>query len=812
MWRNYLTVGLQALARNKIYAFITIAGLAIGMAACLAILLYVRHETTFDRDTPGAAHAFQFQLQVKGTQTGEAFWSQNAPYVAAQYLRADFPQIDEIVYVGENSPLVLKGREPYTPENSVQVSGNFFEIVRFPFVHGNRETALDAVGSVVLTESEAQKRFGRTDVVGETMTLLEDGRPEYHRITGIVRDPPENSHLALGMITRIEPQSYFADYPAFLESWGEFNGHIYVSLKPGADAESINRQMRAWEWRHLPEEMRGQGEFKLVNIRDIHLGTAKWGFKPGGDAQTVAVFAAVALLILVMACVNFINLATARASQRAREVALRKVLGANRRQLIAQFLVEFMLMAGIAMLLALALFELAVPPLGAFLGAELRVAYFGQDGVVLPLLLTVAAVGLIGGLYPAFFLSRFQPASVLKANKSTSDTPGSARLRGLLVIAQFAISIGLTICTAVIYQQTVYARSADPGYARDGILQVENIGRDAVRSSMEAMVREVGQIPGVTAVGRTEIGVNTDQSSTAAIKRTAEADPVRVGTYAVDGGYFNAMGIELLAGGLFRENQPVGDTAPGGERAAAPRDRNVVLNALAARSLGFRDPGQAVGQRLLSEDALLTIIGVVKDSRFRSVRESIEPIMFHLDPGNARWMIVRYKADDPSALRDRVEAIWKRFAPDVPFEGRFSEEIVGKLYDVEAARGKIFAAFAMLAVVIACLGLFGLAAFTAERRTREIGIRKVLGARTHDIVRLLAWQFSKPVILANLLAWPVTWWVMRDWLNNFDARVGLGPAPFVFAGLAALVIALGTVAGHAINVARTNPVHALRYE
>jgi putative ABC transport system permease protein len=714
--------------------------------------------------------------------------------------------------VGENAPLVRKGGETYTPERSIQVSGNFFKIVRFPFVHGNRETALDAVGSVVLTASEAMKRFGRTDVVGETMTILEDSRPEDHRITGVVSDPPDNSHLALGMITRIDPESYFADYQAFLESWGEFNGHIYLSLKPGADAESINRQMRAWEQRRLPKEMRGQGEFELVNIRDIHLGNAKWGFKPNGDAQTIAVFAVVALLILAMACINFINLATARASQRAREVALRKVLGAHRRQLIAQFLTEFMLMAVIAMLLALALLELVVPPLAAFLGADLKIQYLGRDGILLPLLLIVLAVGLVGGLYPAFFLSRFQPASVLKANKSTSDTPGSVRFRGLLVIGQFAISIGLIVCTAVVYQQTVYARSANPGYERDGILQVQNIGRDTVKPSMEAMMREIGQIPGVTAVGRTEIGVNTDQTSSSTVKLTAQADPVPVGSYDVDTGYFKAMGIELLAGSLFRENQPVGETTPSVGETRAPRVRDVVLNALAARSLGFRDPGQAVGKRLLSDDELLTIIGVVKDSRFRSVREPIEPIMFHLAPGSARWMIVRYKDADPAAVRDRAEAIWKRFAPDEPFEARFSEEIVGKLYEAEAARGKIFAAFAVLAVVIACLGLFGLAAFTAERRTKEIGIRKVLGARTRDIVRLLAWQFSKPVILANLIAWPAAWWVMRDWLNNFDARVDLGPTPFVLAGLIAFVIALGTIAGHAIKVARTNPIHALRYE
>lgn len=812
MWRNFLTMGLRALANNKTYAFITVAGLAIGIAACLTILTYVRHETTFDRDTPGAELAFQLQLHVKGTQTGDAFWSQNAPYVALQYLKGDFPQIDQAIYVGENAPLVLKDGESYTPRRSVQVSGNFFDIVRFPFVQGNRETALDTAGSVVLTESEARTRFGRTDVVGQTMTVLDRGRTVDHRITGVVQDPPERSHLALGMITRIDPSATFADYPAFLESWGEFNGHIYVSLKPGADVAALNRQMRQWEQRRLPKEMLGQGEFELVNIRDIHLGVAKWGFKPGGDAQTIAVFAIVALLILVMACVNFVNLATARASQRAREVALRKVLGAKRRQLIAQFLAEFTLMAGVAMLLAVALFELIVPSLGAFVGADLKIDYLGRDGILLPLLVLVFAVGLLGGLYPAFFLSRFQPASVLKANKSASDTPGSARLRSLLVIGQFAISIGLIVCTFVIYQQTAYARTADPGYARDGILQIENVGRDAVRPSMDAMVREIGQIPGVTAAGRTEIGVNTEQTSSANVKLTDEADPVRVGTYAVDAGYFNAMGIALLAGESFRDTRPASDTATEKSGAGASNVRKVVLNALAARSLGFRNPGDAVGKHLLSDDASLTIVGIVQDSRFRSVRDSIEPMMFHLDPGAARWLVVRYKGADPAAVRGRVKAIWRRFAPDVPFEARFSEEIVGKLYEAEDARGRIFAAFALLAIAIACLGLFGLSAFTAERRTKEIGIRKVLGASTGDIVRLLAWQFSKPVILANLIALPIAWWLMRDWLNTFDARVDLGPAPFILAGLTALIVALGTVSSQAMRVARTNPVHALRYE
>lgn len=811
MWRSYLTVGLRALTKNKIYSLITIAGLAIGMAACLTILAYVRYETTYDRDTAGAEQAYQFQLYIKSIQTGDPYWSQNVPYVSLQYLKTDFPQIEDIIYVGENKPRVRKGGDIYTPERSIQVSGNLFRIVKLPFVHGNRETALDEVGSVVLTESQARAHFGRTDVVGETITFIRDGKPEDHRITGVLKDLPGNTHLTLGMITRFDPATYYADYPEFLESWGEFNGHIYLSLRPGADAASVNGQLRAWEQRRVPEQLRGAGEFEFINIRDIHLREAKWGFKPNGDQRTLDAFAIVAILILLMACVNFINLSTARASQRAREVALRKVLGANRQQLVSQFLTEFLLMTGAAMLIALAIFELVVPPLATFLGADLRIAYFGRDGVLLPLLGIALATGVIGGLYPAFFLSRFQPAAVLKANMSTGDPTGPERIRSLLVLAQFAISIALIVCTTVIYQQTDFARTFDPGYDRNGVLQVQNVGSSSVQSSLGAIMREIGQIPGVTAVGRTEIGVNTDQSSTAEIKRTANAEPISVGSYAVDSGFFEAMGIRLRAGEIFRSTPPdAPDTAEKGVN--APGGKRVVLNAFAARNLGFRDPAQAIGKTITSDDEVLTIVGVVEDSRFRSVRDPLEPIMFSLDPGSTRWMIVRYNGVEAAAVRDRVAAVWKRLVPDVPFEARFGDEIVGALYNAETARAKLFATFAVLAIVIACLGLFGLANFTAERRTKEIGIRKVLGARTRDIVRLLAWQFSKPVILANLVAWPIAWWAMRSWLNGFETRVDLQPTPFILAAAAALALALGTIASHAVRVARTSPVVAVRYE
>ena len=546
---------------------------------------------------------------------------------------------------------------------------------------------------------------------------------------------------------------------------------------------------------------------------------------PGNDRGSIATFAVVAILILTMACVNFTNLATARAGQRAREVALRKVLGATRRQLVAQFLCEAILIAAIAMLIALAAVELALPSVSSFLQADLTLRYFGADGVLLPVVALVLVVGVAAGAYPAFFLARFQPARVLKANKSSSDAQGSGHLRNVLVVGQFAVSIGLIICTAIVYGQTVYARTSDPGYQREGLIQIESVARRQTWPMMETLTTELARIDGVASVGRTGIGIATRNNTNNAIQLPGRDEPVTIGTYAVDTGFFETMGIRPVAGRAFDRNRPADDSTtpypedPAAERALVARGINVVANELAVKRLGFKNPQDAIGKQVLTSiDARYggvlptTIVGVVPDSRFRSIRDPLDPIFFRYENTGHGAMLVRYKSASPAQVNARIEAVWKRLFPDVPYDGTFSEDIVGKLYAADAARASIFAGFAILAVVIGCLGLFGLAAFTAERRTKEIGIRKVLGARTRDIVRLLVWQFSRPVLIANVIAWPVAWWLMRDWLNGFDTRISLTPTPFVAAGLLALGIAVVTVAGHAWRVARTSPIRALRYE
>jgi putative ABC transport system permease protein len=832
MWRNYLTVGIRALAKNRTYAFINILGLAIGMAACLMILLFVRYEMSFDTWLPQNERIYQFQSWYKSQETGEENKLQMTPWAAGEALKKDFPQIESKVYGWTTTPVFIKDGQAQALEDFLFVDGNFLETVPLPLVRGSQR-ALDQANTAVIAKTEAEKLFGTDDVLGRTLSVISRGKTRDLRIGGVMADLPKNSHLKIRTVARIDYPSFNAESPQVLTCWGCQNGWVWAKLKPGADAKAIQAQLQAWEKRNIPDEVAGEARFNagddqdwhLVNAKDIHLGEAQLGtMTPGNDRGSIATFAIIALLILGMAVVNFTNLATARASQRAREVALRKVLGATRRQLIVQFLGESLLIAALAMVIALALVELAMPAFAAFLEADMKVGYFGSGGILLPVVGLVLVVGVLGGLYPAFFLSRFQPASVLKANKSSAETPGSGILRNVLVIGQFAVSIGLIICTVVVYGQTVYARTVDPGYKRDHILQVDELSRYQLFDLGETIAEQTRRVPGVQAVGRTTIGVATDNNNNTGFMVPGNPKPVNIGIYSIDEGFKDAMGLDMRAGRWFDPNRPLDDVSlpyppqPEPQKALAARGGNIVINELAAQRLGFRDPRAAIGKTFRAsiidnEFGLvpLTVVGVVKDARFRSIREPIDPIAFLNTNVGHSHMIVRFRGQ-PAAVRAGVERVWQGITREVPFKAEFSEDVMLKLYKAEDARAKTFAGFAVLAVIVACLGLFGLAAFTAERRTKEIGIRKVLGARSRDIVRLLAWQFSKPVIIANLIAWPVAWWLMRDWLNTFDARIALGPTPFLVAGLLALAIAIGTIAGHALRVARSNPILALRYE
>ncbi len=835
MLQNYLVTGLRALNRNRVFALINILGLAIGMAACILLLLFVRYEMSYDRWLPEHDRAYEVQRFVHDPSVGAPYAAQETAWIAGRTLARDFPEIEAVAYLAQGEPVVLQDGVA-TTSHVLMADPTFLDIVRLPLLRGDRQSAMRDLHSVLLTEHEAARRFPGRDAMGQTLAMVRNGKTIDYRVTGILRDIPKNSQFAGDMLVPYDRSA--VGFPeSFYKIYGWNSGLNFVRMRAGVDLAALKPRLDAWKRRNVPsQDIEGvvvneadATDWFFTPLADVHLGKAVGGMTPVNDPRTIATFALVAVLILGMACINFTNLATARAGQRAREVALRKVMGASRRQLIVQFLGESLFVAALAMLVALAIAELALPGLSGFLKADLVLRYVGSGGVLAPVLALVLIVGVAAGLYPAFVLSRFDPAPVLKSNRSGSEGQGSGRLRSALVVAQFAVSIGLAICTAVVAAQTFYARTADAGYNRAGLLQVTGIGRKQIEAVADNLTAAVGRVPGVIAVGRTNLPIDAGNTSNTYVRIAGNPRPIGISTYNVDDGLFAALGVRPVAGRLLDRANPrddsqtsasPGDTASDAvQQALAARGVNAVINLAAAKLLGFADPADAIGKTIranIVDDKFglvpVTIIGVVPDVQMRSLRSPIEPIVYYYDRGYLTDLLVRVKAGEAGAVRDRIERVWKQYAAQVPFDARFADDIVARQYDADANRATIFAAFAGLAIIVACLGLYGLAAFTAERRTREIGIRKVLGARTGDIVRLLVWQFSRPVLLANLIAWPVAWWLMRGWLDGFAVRIDLGPLWFVGAGLVAALIAAATIIGHALKVARSSPAEALRYE
>ncbi|MEI9928141.1 MAG: ABC transporter permease [Sphingomonas sp.] len=818
MWRSYGKIAWQLMARNRAYSAITIGGLALGLAGCLLILGYVRYEQSYDSWLPDHGRVYQVQTTIHPPAM-PAVHSQASSFPLHDTLPGGFPQIEALTSVASGKTVTEHDGQPMFLD-ATTVDPEFFRVFGLPFAQGSAKTALPDPNTIVLTEREAIRQFGTADALGKLLSLGAGPGKRDYRVGGVLRDLPRNTSLKLGIVFLRDPNRIA------YRGWGNFDQQHYVKLRSGSGAASINAALPAWEKRAIPPEvidgkpatMSDIIDFRLVPLGDVHLGAAQEAaLTPGGDPRSLATFAIVALLTLAMAVINFVNLSTARATRRAREVALRKVLGASRGQLIVQFLGESLMTAAIAMLLALTIVELATPWIAAWIGADLHIAYLGAGGMLWPALGLFAATGLLGGLYPALYLSRFPPAEVLRANKSSIETPGNGRFRTALVVFQFAIAIGLIVCTAVIYSQTRYVETVDPGYRRDGLIQIANAWRFVKGSEYEAAHAAMLAIPGVTGAGRTELGLASTLKTKSLMRVQGATQYQSMGLFGVDAAFLQTMGVDLLAGRMLGDGFAT-DRISGLEPAAlAERGTNVVVNRAAAAKFGYRTPQAAIGRVVQIGVAGFTMVpatiaGVVEDTRFRSARDAIEPIVFTYDPDRTNTVLVRYAAARPGDVMAALGKVWRRFEPEIPFEARFADDIVRELYAADRARTGLFAAFSMLAIVIACLGLYSLASFATERRTKEIGIRKVLGAKVRDIVRLLAWQFSKPVVLANLLAWPIAWWAMRDWLNTFDARIALTPTPFALAGLIALAIALATVSSQALRAARRNPVHALRYE
>jgi len=801
MLRGTLAAALKSLTRNKFYAVLNIAGLATGLAAAILLLLYVRDETTFDRMLPADAYRVSSAITMPGSET---VVFDGTDYALAQGLRQDVPGIAEVARMMPQDWTVRRG-DFEANETVYWADASFFSVLPMAAVAGNPATALRAPNSVVLTRGMARKYFGEGAPLGRTLEL---NRDRLVRVTAVIEDLPANTHIAAGIFG--SANTSFSNLAVMDAQTGfHFDGttYTYFRLKRGASIDAVRQALPRLVVSRLqiPEDNPFGIAVTLTarSVRDIHFSPAGINaMKPPGDRAAVTAAGIVALLILACACVNFVNLATARVSARAVEVAVRKAAGASRPVLAMQFIAEAVLQVAAAMVLALAAAELLLPAFGSFLGREIAFAYWRPAALAL-LAAAVAAIGLLAGAYPALVLSALSPAAALRGGPRLFD---SGRLRRVLVVVQFAVLTGLVIAAGVIWSQTRLAAQSASRLGGQGMVLVAAPCTDPLKNGIAAL-------PEVA-------GVACSQPMMIAGERTMEmmeTSPTSIHSFdtrSVAPGFLEAYGLAPLAGRLLGEEQGGDLVAPPAE--GAPQEVRIVINRTAVRALGFREPSQAVGLRLQASAArgarVFTVIGVVPDFRTGSVRVPVASTAYFADPAYYGMLSVRLRAGGLREGMARIREVWiatgqeglPRMLPLV----QYAETLYG---DIER-EGMLLTLAAGVALAIACIGLFGMASFLAEQRTKEIGIRKVLGATTGQIARLLLWQFTRPVLWANLFAWPIVWWLMSRWLNGFAERVPLEPWLFLAGGAFTLAVTLATVGGQAFLVARRSPVTALRYE
>ncbi|HTJ43893.1 MAG TPA: ABC transporter permease, partial [Kofleriaceae bacterium] len=757
MLRHYLAVALRNLAAQKRYAAITIGGLAVGLAACLVILLYVRDERSYEAWIPNADRIVNYEttIRVPGAET-MSFAGSAGPLKAALDKELS-SEIERTVRVYKE-PAPVKIDDRVLRAEIAYVDPGFFGVFDLPMIAGDREAALRDKSSILVSETTAHAWFGDAPPVGRTVTI--DGKYTY-TVVGEFADIPRASHLELEAIAYFDTPRWH-DEPYVADRWTSANVNTYSLLRAPDAVDDIIARLPALVDRNVVIEVPGFSEkpSQLIEyfpqrLRDIHLHAKVPGYAHVGSFAAVVAFAGIALLILIIACINFVNLATARAMKRAREVGMRKVVGATRGQLIAQHLGEAIVTALIALVIAIALVEVSLGAFNQFLDKSLRLDLTGDPILWLTIAGLVLVVGVAGGLYPAVYLSRFRPAVVLKANQSGQH--GSTLLRSGLVVFQFAISITLMICTVVIYAQTVYARRLELGYAPKNRMTLGGLGALAEGKNAATLKREIAALPGVEGVTLSSDTppLGSDNHTLLYTHPVGEDGRTLIETLRVDPDFFQVYGVTPLAGRLFSADHP-SDFFPD-DKDPAPKD-GVIINRTLMMKLGIADPASAIGRVYWdvtsAEDPLrraqTTIVGVVPDLYLRSVRDEVTPMMFYVSPPERHFSRLTLKAAPgrmPEVAR-AAAAVWARLMPELPLRAGYVDDDLAKQYDADAQRGQIFAAFSVLAIVIACLGLFGLAAFSAERRTKEIGMRKVMGASVLDIVRLLVWQFSRPVLIA----------------------------------------------------------------
>ncbi len=807
MFRNYFKIAFRNLWRNKSFSLINIVGLAIGIATCLIIMLFVNNELSYDKYNEKADQMYTvfFQGNVQGEKMNEA--SVMPP--VAQTLKKDFPEVEAATRLRNyGTPKLVYNNKSFKEDAFAFVDSNFFQVFTLPLIEGNAKTALLEPNTVVITKALAKKYFGSEDPMGKVIAF-KDGNNAACKVTGVIDKVPVNSNFHFELFASMSSLPEARE-----DSWMTSNFFTYLVLTKGYDYKKLEAKMPQVVEKYMgPQMLKAMGmsladfrkngndlSFHLEPITDIHLDPEyPQTLGQAANINNVYIFAAIAVFMLLIACINFMNLSTAGASKRSKEVGIRKVLGSLKIELVKQFLFESVIISAIALLLAVVLIYLALPAFNQLADQNLSLNFSEHPFLIPGLILFVLLTGILAGSYPAFYLSSFKPVAVLKGKFSAGKK--SIGLRSGLVVFQFFISILLIVGTTVVFKQLSYMQKKDVGYTKEQVLIIPDTWM--LGNNQQAFFQQLANDPHVASVSRSGY-LPAGPSNNNNFFVSPEQNPgqmVKTLRYDVDENYIATLGIKMLAGRNFSKEY-------------ATDSSGVILNETAARVLGWGS--KAVGHSISRTDNqgqknTYHVIGIVKDFNFRSLHESISPLVMSFAP-DPSVLIAKLKTKDAAALIVALSKTWASFGAEDAMSYSFLDDRFNNTYKAEQKTGTILGIFAGLTIFVACLGLFGLAMFTAQQRTKEIGIRKVLGASVSQVTNMLSKEFLKLVIIACVIAFPLSYWAMSKWLQDFAYRTDISWWVFVVAAVVALLIALITVSFQAIKAALANPVKSLRTE
>ncbi len=819
MLKNYIKTAFRSLIKQRVYSGINILGLAVSITACLLIMLYVKHELSYDRFFSDADRIYKMVLERK--YPNHVTHYSVIPHSFAKAVQQDFPEVESTLHLfGPNKNAVITYKVSDTEIKSfddnffLEADSTFFNFFDLTLVKGDKKTALALANQAIISEKMAKKFFGNEDPLGKIL----GGDDGEIKITGVFKNLPDNTHLKSDFISSLAgPQ-----YQKFIneENYTGFDSHTYIKLKPGADPKALEAKFpkmvdtyaaariehdlgKSWE----DYKKAGNGYvYTLQPLTSIHLDPTNLEstITPSGNQKYVYILSFIALLIVVIACINFMNLATARSAERAREVGVRKVMGSFRSQLILQFLTEAVLLSLIATIIAMVGVYLLLPSFNDL--AEKQLQFILSADVLFGLIGFALLVGILAGLYPAFTLSSYSPVVVMKGNFSGSSK--GSWLRNGLVIFQFMISIVLIVGTIVVGQQMSFMQNKNLGFDKEQVLVVKRAF--SLDKKFETFIEEIRRMSEVQSVAATSSMVgNRDDVFGQQFQAEGSSEILTVKSMILDDDFAQAIGFELKEGLFFAKE--------------SNDSLNVLLNETAVKTMGLADP---VGRKLFQNDQnndgstttrVFNIVGIVKDFHFQSLRDEITPLVIYCRERFGKnfvcqYVAIRLKPNNFQEAISKIENKWKELVPSQPFKYEFLDDNLNHGYAEEQRSGKMFAVFSSLAIIIACVGLFGLSAYTASLRTKEIGIRKVLGSSVGKVVILLSKDFTKLVVIAFVLAVPLSWWMMDTWLKGFAYRIPLGVSSFITAGVLALGIAWVTVSYQSIKAAIVNPVKSLKSE